>query len=208
MGGSCAPSHVPQRYIFIEERRVLRLECRIAHETSLDALQSLESRLTRMLFNICSLSGSLTVYLPWKFWDTLSKKWLANVFLHREIVWLRGDVVQARLTCSCNSALVTDAWSEWTLAVVDIMLSKWPAKIQLSRVFWRVGCLSEDLTWLTHIRFQNKSTPIKRSISDDMWNRGSTKWMLRGKLNLSRPKENVGILPVIRSITMHSIAAV
>ena len=34
------------------------------------------------------------------------------------------------------------------------------------------------------------------------------KRMLRGRLNLSRSKENVGILSVIRSVTMHSIAAV
>jgi len=119
-----------------------------------------------------------------------------------------SSICQARLTCSCNSALVTDAWSKWTLAAVDMVLSKRSAKIQPSRVFWRVGCLSEDLTWPTHIRFQNKSTPIKRSISDDMWNHGSAKRMLRGRLNLFRPKENVGILSAIRSVTMHSIAAV
>jgi len=39
----------------------------------------------------------------------------------------------------------------------SIWCSKRPVKIQPSCVFWRVGCLSEDLTWPTHIRFQNNS---------------------------------------------------
>ena len=134
----------------------------------------------------------------------------ANVFLHRNcaIAWGISSIFQARLTCSCNSALVTDAWNEWTFEAVDMVSSNRPAKIQPSRVFWRIGCLSEDLTCPTHIRFQNKSTPIKRSTSDNMWNRGSTKRMLRGKLNLSRAEETAGILSVIWSVTVHSIAAV
>jgi len=123
------------------------------------------------------------------------------------VAWRCRPICQARLTCSCNSALVTDAWNEWTFEVVDIVLPKGPAKIQPSCVFWRFGC-SEDLTWPTHIRFQNKSTPIKRSISNNMWNRGSAKRMLCGKLNLSRAEETAGILSVTWSVTMHSITAV
>jgi len=169
--GRLYASHVPQRYIFVEKRRVLRLEYRVALKKRLSMPFNRLRADSRMLFNICSLIGSLTVYLSWKFWDTLSKKWRSQMF--SSILKLcdcmeMSSICQARLTCSCNSALVTDAWSEWTLAVVDIVLFKWPAKIQPSCVFWRVGCLSEDLTWPTHIRFQNKSTPIKRSISDDM----------------------------------------
>jgi len=132
---------------------------------------------------------------------------LANVFLHCVIVGLRGDVVHLPST----TVRVIPHWLRTREASGPLRRSIWccrndPPKSSLVAFFGELdACLK---TWPTHIRFQNKFTPIKRSISDDMWNHGSAKRMLRGRLNLFRPKENVGILPAIQSVTIHSIAAV
>ena len=84
---------------------------------------------------------------------------LANIFLHYIIVRLPRYVVHLSGTTDM-STLVTDAWNEWILEMVDMVLPKRSAKVQPSRVFWKVGSLSEDLIWSTYIKFKNNSASI------------------------------------------------
>jgi len=89
----------------------------------------------------------------------------------------------------------------------SIWCCKRSAKIQPSHVFWRVGALK---TWLDQCISDSKTTPLRLkhqylTICEivDQLNECCAE-----KLNLSRAEETAGILSVIWSVTMHSIAAV
>jgi len=58
---------------------ILRIGSRLKHLSMPLNLLREDSRESPMLFNICSLTGSLTIYLLWEFWDT-SKKWRSQMF--------------------------------------------------------------------------------------------------------------------------------
>jgi len=82
-----------------------------------------------------------------------------------------SSICQARLICSCNSALVRTRETCEPLRRSVWCYPNDPPKsssVVFSVVFWRVGCLSEDLTWPT----DSKTTPLRLkdqypTISDD-----------------------------------------
>jgi len=160
-------------------------------------------------------------YLTFILWPEI---WLYIYTQNFETRCLKSDT-RKYFPSLCNYSIAQRcrpfARHDWHVCII----SHWLRTRETSKLLRSIWCCPNDLsksspvlffgelgaclkTWLDQRILDSKtSSPIKRSISDDMWNRGSVKQMLRGKWNLSRPEEIAGILSVTWSITMHSIAA-